>query len=220
MQILVVGNGSQLEELKSKFGKLHTYLWAQTESETERYLMDADIVFDFDPSECTITRYSEFINPIFINSTFSTLSDLIGQVNSEKCDFIFGFFGLPTFVNRSVLEVTTGLKKSEERLEQVCKQLETDFVCVEDSIGGVTPRVICMIINEAYYTLEDGTANRTDIDLAMKLGTNYPYGPFEWAQLIGIDNVIKLLDALYMDTKDERYKVCDLLRSELKTGNS
>jgi 3-hydroxybutyryl-CoA dehydrogenase len=77
-----------------------------------------------------------------------------------------------------------------------------------------------MIINEAYYTLEEGTANRGDIDLAMKLGTNYPYGPFEWAQRIGIHHLVKLLDALHQDTHDERYKVCNLLRNELKNGYS
>lgn len=220
MQILVVGNGSQLEELKDKFGRLHTYLWAEKESDIDQYLKDADMVFDFDPSENTIFLYRKFKNPIFINSVFSSLASLISQVNMEKCDSIFGFCGLPTFVNRSVMEVTTSSKKSEELLKQICAQLETDFVCVEDRVGVVTLRVIAMIINEAYYTLEEGTANRGDIDLAMKLGTNYPYGPFEWAQRIGIHHLVKLLDALHQDTHDERYKVCNLLRNELKNGYS
>jgi len=89
-------------------------------------------------------------------------------------------------------------------------KLVTEFVCVEDRVGLVTPRVICMVINEAYYTLEEGTATRNDIDLAMKLGTNYPYDPFEWAKRIGIKNVIELLEAVYSDTQDDRYKVCSL----------
>jgi len=46
----------------------------------------------------------------------------------------------------------------------------------------------------------------------MKLGTNYPYGPFEWADLIGIKEVYETLHALYEDTKDERYKICPLLK--------
>jgi 3-hydroxybutyryl-CoA dehydrogenase len=220
MQILVVGNGSQLEELKDKFGRLHNYLWAEKESDIDQYLKDADLVFDFDPSENTIFWYREFKNPIFINSVFSSLAGLTSQVNMEKRDSIFGFCGLPTFMNRSVMEVTSSSKKSEEELKRICAQLETDFVCVEDSVGVVTPRVISMIINEAYYTLEEGTANRGDIDLAMKLGTNYPYGPFEWAQRIGIHHLVKLLDALHQDTHDERYKVCNLLRNELKNGYS
>ncbi len=220
MQILVVGNGSQLEELKGKFGKLHTCLWAEQASDIDQYLNDADIIFDFDPSESTLIRYREFKNPIFINSVFSSLSGLISQFNIERHDFIFGFCGLPTFVNRSVLEVTTSSEKSVELLKQLCAALETDFVRVEDRVGFVTPRVISMIINEAYNTLEAGTANRADIDLAMKLGTNYPYGPFEWSERIGIRNLVKLLDVLYQDTHDERYKVCNLLQSELKIGYS
>jgi 3-hydroxybutyryl-CoA dehydrogenase len=105
-------------------------------------------------------------------------------------------------------------KKNESLLKEICSQLGTDFVCVEDRVGLVTPRVICMIINEAYYTLEEGTATRSDIDLAMKLGTNYPYGPFEWANRIGIHRVIELLTSVYHDTKDDRYKVCPMLKSE------
>ena len=71
-----------------------------------------------------------------------------------------------------------------------------------------------MIINEAYYTLQEGTASRADIDTAMKLGTNYPFGPFEWSKRIGIKTIVKLLDNIYADTHDERYKICPLLRSE------
>jgi 3-hydroxybutyryl-CoA dehydrogenase len=92
--------------------------------------------------------------------------------------------------------------------------LQTDFVVVVDRVGLVTPRVICMIINEAFYTVQEGTASKKDIDIAMKLGTNYPLGPFEWAKKIGIENVYLVLDSVYKDTKDERYKICPLLKKE------
>jgi len=91
-------------------------------------------------------------------------------------------------------------------------------VIVEDRVGMVTPRVICMIINEAYYTTMEGTATKEDIDLAMKLGTNYPFGPFEWALNIGVENVFELLEALYEDTKDDRYRICPLLKKEYLLG--
>ena len=58
------------------------------------------------------------------------------------------------------------------------------------------------------------TASEEDIDLAMKLGTNYPYGPFEWARKIGIKHIYEILEALYEDTKDERYKISPLLKKE------
>jgi 3-hydroxybutyryl-CoA dehydrogenase len=214
MKILVVGKGSQLEELKSKFGSSHSYLLAETETEIQKSIMEAEVVFDFIPSEAAIVSYANSQKPVFVNSVFTTLSDYICKQKSEERDFFFGFCGLPTFVNRSVLEVTAGSKQSQDHLKRICDRLQTDFVCVEDRVGAVTPRVICMVINEAYYTLEEGTAQRDDIDLAMKLGTNYPFGPFEWAKRIGIGHVVNLLDAVYQDTKDERYTVCTLLRSE------
>jgi 3-hydroxybutyryl-CoA dehydrogenase len=74
-----------------------------------------------------------------------------------------------------------------------------------------------MIINEAYYTVQEGTANRADIDQAMKLGTNYPLGPFEWCHKIGIADVYETLEAIYNDTHDERYKICSLLKHDYLT---
>ena len=70
-----------------------------------------------------------------------------------------------------------------------------------------------MIINEAFYTVQEGTAVAKDIDTAMKLGTNYPKGPFEFLKLMGIKNVYNALNAVYNDTHDERYKVCALLKN-------
>jgi 3-hydroxybutyryl-CoA dehydrogenase len=60
----------------------------------------------------------------------------------------------------------------------------------------------------------EGTATKTDINLAMKLGTNYPKGPFEFVESIGLDNVYNQLLSLYKDTMDERYKICPLLKQE------
>ena len=56
-------------------------------------------------------------------------------------------------------------------------------------------------------------STKSSIDISMKLGTNYPFGPFEWADKIGIKNVYEILENLYNDTKDERYKICPLLKT-------
>jgi 3-hydroxybutyryl-CoA dehydrogenase len=71
-----------------------------------------------------------------------------------------------------------------------------------------------MIINEAFFTVQEGTASREDIDTGMKLGTAYPKGPFEWMNEVGIENVYLALEAIYNDTKDGRYKICPLLKKE------
>ena len=65
-----------------------------------------------------------------------------------------------------------------------------------DEPGFVTPRVISMVINEAFISLKEGVSTEDEIDIAMKLGTNYPYGPFEWSNKIGIGNVNSLLQKL------------------------
>ena len=217
MQIQVIGHISNLDELKHKFGPEHQYLFGELEGDSEELIRSADVVFDFHPTKSSVkTRYSNFLKPVFLNTSLISLSELIDQSDFLKRDSFFGFCGLPTFVNRSVLEASVCASKSKPQLENICSQLVTDFVCVEDRVGLVTPRVICMIINEAYYTLEESIADRDDIDLAMKLGTNYPFGPFEWAKHIGIINVIELLGAVYRDTSDDRYKVCSMLMNELK----
>jgi 3-hydroxybutyryl-CoA dehydrogenase len=76
-----------------------------------------------------------------------------------------------------------------------------------------------MIINEAYYTVQEGTASKKDIDTAMKLGTNYPKGPFEFSIEFGLKQVYLLLEALHQDTHDERYKICSLLKTEYLKSN-
>ena len=127
---------------------------------------------------------------------------------------LIGFNGLPTFFNRPLLELSVYEEKNQELVARLCQELGTDYELVGDRVGMVTPRVICMIINEAYYTLQEGTASKADIDQGMKLGTNYPYGPFEWAGRIGLDHVYDLLEALWEDTRDERYKICPLLKRD------
>lgn len=215
MQILVIGNVLNLEELKQKFGPQNNYMFVEIGGDVSDAIHGADVVFDFNPNTSFIkAAYSHFRNPVFLNTSLVSLTELLAQVNLQTRGSFFGFCGLPTFFNRPILELTLGPEKDETLLKSICSNLVTDFVCVDDRVGLVTPRVICMIINEAYYTLEEGTASRDDIDLAMKLGTNYPYGPFEWASRIGIKNVIELLEAVYRDSQDDRYQICPLLKRE------
>jgi 3-hydroxybutyryl-CoA dehydrogenase len=74
-----------------------------------------------------------------------------------------------------------------------------------------------MIINEAYFALSEEVSTKNEIDIAMKLGTNYPYGPFEWASLIGLLKIAKLLEILYLN--DERYATAPALLQELAIQN-
>jgi hypothetical protein len=102
----------------------------------------------------------------------------------------------------------------QKEVESVLTQLGWEAIFVADRVGLVTPRVVLEIINEAALVVQEGTATAEDIDTAMKLGTNYPGGPFEWAERIGYETVVELLNALYEDTKNERYAPCAWLKTK------
>jgi 3-hydroxybutyryl-CoA dehydrogenase len=78
--------------------------------------------------------------------------------------------------------------------------------------GLVLGRVVCQLINEAYFALGEGVAERRDIDTAMRLAFNWPRGPFEWADEIGLAQVAQTLDALHRELGEERYRVAPALR--------
>lgn len=81
------------------------------------------------------------------------------------------------------------------------------------------PRIISMIINEAYFALEEKLANPEDIDQAMKFGVNYPLGPIEWGQKIGLQNVLDLLQELSQITEDPRYRPSTFLKLNADKSN-
>ena len=222
MNILVIGDQINLQELRQKFGDKHEYSWVNEHRDAEKYLLSNEVVFDFiiDEEPYQFEIYLEHSATVFINTCKISLGELVHLVGGPITSKIFGFNGMPTLFNREILEVCVRKPEDDSLLRSLCEQLKTSFQVVEDRVGLVTPRIVCMIINEAYYAAQEGTATREDIDLAMKLGTNYPYGPFEWAQRIGIKHVYELLEALYDDTRDERYKICPLLKKEYLNMNS
>ena len=218
MTLLIIGDEQALNESRLKFGATHQYLHVVS-SERFSDLPSADVVFDFYPS---VARYADAQltttswKAIFVNSIVRPLHTLVLPLSNDA-PLIIGFNGLPTFVDRKVLEVTLLSREDESRLKEVCGLLGTDFALVKDRPGMVTARVVSMIINEAYLTLEEGTATREDIDKAMKLGTNYPFGPFEWAERIGLPNVVAVLQAVKESEGAERFPICSLLMQQARS---
>ena len=215
MKVLVRGNHEDIVEFSSKFNELK--FDTDEEYSTGLDLFLYDVIFDFliDDSPDNLDMYADESDMVlFVNVVKSSLLEYSSYLDHNFQFTMVGFNGLPTFFDRSILELTTLQAKENLIIHQLSKQLKFDYIIIDDRVGMVTPRVICMIINEAYYTVQDGTAERQAIDHAMKLGTNYPYGPFEWATRIGIQHVYELLEALYNDTHDERYKICPLLKKD------
>ncbi len=150
---------------------------------------DADAFINFFPE-------SGFVNypankPVLINNVLSTIPD-----NCSRN--IIRFNGWPEFLKRQIWEVSGVMDEDTKGIEEA---LEKKFNFVIDASGFIAPRVIAMIVNEAYLALEDKVSTPAEIDVAMKLGTGYPFGPFEWAEKIGIANIAKLLNSLSVTDK-------------------
>ena len=143
--------------------------------------------------------------PVFVNAVETTCNQLT--------PFCIRINGWPGFLIHPVLEVAAP-SNMQNKAEKFLEALTWKHQWVPDITGMITPRTIAMIINEAYFTVEDEVSSREDIDTAMKLGTNYPYGPFEWAKKIGLKKIFNLLSALAK--KDARYLPSGLLTQEAK----
>ncbi len=173
-----------------------------------------DIVFDlnFDDDENSITSYLFNEGQVVIACAVKrSLSELTGPWELDMECKVFGINALPTFLNRKKLEMSMLDRADHMILEATMKTLGLDYELIEDQVGMVTPRVVCMIINEAAFVLGEGTAEVEAIDQAMKLGTNYPMGPFEWCDKIGVHEVVGVLEALQARTGDGKYKIAPAL---------
>lgn len=191
--------------------------------ENASVLDDADVIFDlnFDDHPELIEHFAGLENKIvFLSAIKLQLSAVTEKYKSPVKSMIVGMNACPTFINRPVAELTLLNQADEKKLEEIAKQLGISYTLVNDRVGMVSARILFMIINEAYYTLEEGTASKEDINLAMKLGTNYPYGPFEWASRIGIKDIYETLKAVHEDTGNERYEICPMLEVKYQEGEN
>jgi len=172
----------------------------------------ADIYFDFgfQMSRERINMLSSLLpRPVFVNSVINTL-DEIG----------FPFIRInawPTFFEREIWEIAVNAKPAAESAINFFEKLNLNFQITPDITGMISARIIAMIINEAYYTLQENVSSKDEIDIAMKLGTNYPFGPFEWSRKIGLKNIYELLLAL--EKNDHRYIIAALLAQEAGMNN-
>ena len=167
----------------------------------------ADCYMDlcFIPSANRVERLTRLLpKPVIIHSVAETLQSL-------QSPFI-RMNAWPGFLQRKVIEYAAGAPLGREMLSDLSAALQCRFIFLPDEPGFIAGRVLAMIINEAYFALGEGVSSKVEIDIAMKAGTRYPLGPFEWGAKIGLPEILKLLDTLAeMDT---RYRPAPMLREE------
>ncbi len=128
---------------------------------------------------------------------------------------VVGFSVVPPLKREGIVEFAAGLRTGDEAIERAfafAKNLGHEPVMVADGPGLVRARVVCCLVNEAASALLEGVATAEDIDTAMKLGTNYPYGPLEWADYMGLDTVLGVLVGLFNEWGEDRYRPSPLLK--------
>lgn len=196
MEIAVFATEEQWTELtNNEPGRLKraTKISEVTDNIDALIILQEDLAFDF----------SGFSQPIFLNAVITTLENMKAPANLVRIN------GWPGFIDRKLWEVSGSLTQGAT---DVLTALGKTSKVVGDEPGLVSASVIAMIINEAFFSLEDGISTRPDIDTAMKLGTNYPLGPFEWCAKIGAHNIYNLLNKL--SARDKRYVPSRLLAKE------
>ncbi len=211
MRILIVGEEKRMEELLPLLpsGAQSDFAIAPPE-EIETYDLIFDLNLDDNPEN--FGDYKHFDGPLIGGMVKLQAAELLAGEEDIHCRMI-GMNTLPTLIGREIAEWSLNRTVTEDQAKELAGMLNWEYELVADRVGMATPRIILMIINEAAYTVQEGTAKVEDIDLAMKLGTAYPYGPLEWADRIGIQDVYETLEALYFDTHDERYRACPLIKS-------
>ncbi len=161
------------------------------------------------------------------SSTFILTSSVIVSV-SEQATWVkhpsrlVGISALPTLLSQKLIEVAPTLETERailSRVQDFFIKLGKEISVVQDRVGMVMPRILCMLINEAFFAVMEGIASPQDIDTAMKLGTNYPMGPLAWADRIGLQQILAVLEAIYADLGEERYRIAPLLKQMALSGS-
>lgn len=202
---ILAAAGTKSELLAKGFHKDVEVLWVDTLSSLA--MVDADCYFDlaFEMDPERNLKLARFTKPLFI----SAMNDSLHAIGNNKLIRINTW---PGMISRNPIELVYNDDK-QGIVVSIFNQLGWEHVQVPDLPGFLTARIIVTIINEAYFALGEQVSDKSAIDLAMKTGTNYPFGPFEWAEKIGLHKILALLKS--MNAENFRYEPAPLLVNEI-----
>jgi 3-hydroxybutyryl-CoA dehydrogenase len=166
------------------------------------------------PADGALVERSEFAAIPLASASLAGLDAARGSV---------GYYALPPIAEAPLVELARLPGTSDSAVdaaERFFRGLGKHVEWVGDSPGLVLGRVVCQVINEAAFALQARVGSARDIDTAMRLGFNYPRGPLEWAERIGLEHVLTVLDGLWTQRHEERYRASSLLRDAVASGQT
>ena len=155
----------------------------------------------------------------FTNTSGLSITEM-AAITKRPDRFIGTHFFNPVPVMR-LLEIIRGHQTSEETLETASdwgKKIGKEIIIVKEAPAFVVNRILCTMLNEAFFVLDEGLASAEDIDKGMVLGCNHPIGPLALADLVGNETLLRVVEGLHRELGD-KYRPAPILRKLVRAGN-
>lgn len=192
---------------------------------TEEDAKNAELLVEASPEnmeskKAILAQYDAICNPdcAFVTNTSSISITELGIGISRPIAGMHFFNPVPVMKLVEVIEGLTTPPELTAKVKALAESLGKTPVIIKDSPGFVVNRLLIPMINEAIFVLSEGVASAEDIDTAMKLGCSHVIGPLALADLIGLDVVLAIMNVLYEETADSKYRPALLLRQMVRAG--
>jgi 3-hydroxybutyryl-CoA dehydrogenase len=159
---------------------------------------------------------------VIIATNTSSISITRLAAMTSRADRFIGMHFFNPVPMMALVELIRGLHTSDATVELVdalAKRLGKTPIVVRNSPGFVVNRILCPMINEAVFVLQEGLATAAEIDAGMKLGCSHPIGPLALADLVGLDVMLAVMEVLYRDFNDPKYRPALLLKEMVAAGD-